>query len=149
MEGSTEHDPQMALKTFKTKTIEVCRNHQRTNRPKLENAIKSLQKELENKADSPDLTEDEILEQSKMIAEQIKALKKKRRESMRLLCSARNKLEGETMSKHWVKSAKESIPHNTIRALRNPLQNPTQRETRSDRMAEMAKEYHEKLLSID
>ena len=53
------------------------------------------------------------------------------------------------MSKHWVKSAKESSPRNTIRALKNPLQNPTQRETRSDRMAEMAKEYHEKLLSID
>ena len=53
------------------------------------------------------------------------------------------------MLKHWVRSARESTLHDTIQALRNPLQNPTQQEIRSKKMAEMAREYHKKLLSLD
>ena len=143
------NNPQLALKAFKTKVVTLYREYQWTHQPKLENAIKSLRKELKHKADMPNLMADEIQEQSKLITEQIEAFKKKRRDGVRLLYSARNRLEGKTMSKHWVRSARESTPHDTIRALRNPLQNPTQWETRSDRMAEMAREYHKKLLSLD
>ncbi|KAF9783298.1 Endonuclease/exonuclease/phosphatase, partial [Thelephora terrestris] len=39
--------PQMALKTFKTEAVRVVRDYQKTRQPRLENAIKSLQKELE------------------------------------------------------------------------------------------------------
>ena len=53
------------------------------------------------------------------------------------------------MSKHWARSAKESTPRDTIRALRNPLQDPTRRKTRSDKMADLAKHYHERLLAMD
>ena len=97
---------------------------------------RSLQRELEDKADTSNLTVDKIQEQSKLIAEQIEALEKKRRDGARLLGVARDRLEGKTMSKHWVRSAKESTPRDTIRALRNPLQDLLQWETRSDRMAE-------------
>ena len=110
----TTGDPQLALKTFKASIIELYRSYQRTNQPRLENAIRSLRKELENKADTPDLTVDEIQEQSTIITERINALEKKRRDEARLLSSARNRLEGETMSKHWVRSAKEAAPQDTI-----------------------------------
>ena len=53
------------------------------------------------------------------------------------------------MLKHWARSTKESAPQETTWALRNPLLNPEQRETRSDRMAEIAREYHKKLLGIN
>ena len=142
-------DPQLAMKTFKTKVVELYKSYQKTHQPRLENAIKSLQKELENKADAPDLTADEVQEQSMLITERINALEKKRRDEARLLSSARNRLEGETMSKHWVRSAREAAPRDTIRALRNPLGDQTRQETRSDKMAEIAKEYHEQLLAID
>ena len=148
-ENHPNHDPQLALKTFKTRVVTLYRGYQRTHQPKLENAIRSLRKELEHKADTPNLTVDEIQEQSKLIAERIEAFEKKRRDGARLLYNARNRLEGETMSKHWVRSARESTLCDTIQALRNPLQNPTQRETGSDKMAEMAREYHEKLLTLD
>ena len=149
LEGQLAHDPQLALKEFKIEIIGLYRNYQRTNQPKLENTIKSLRRELENKANEPGLTEDEIQERTIMIGERIEALEKKRRDEVRLLSSARNRLEGETMSKHWVRSAKESAPRDTIRALKNPLQEPTQRETRSDKMAELARNYHEQLLALD
>ena len=141
--------PQLALKSFKTKVVELYKSYQKTHQPRIENAIRSLQKELENKANETDLTEDDIQEQSGLITERIEALEKKRRDGAKLLSSARNRLEGETMSKHWVRSAKESTPRDTIGALRNPLKNPMNRETRSDKMAELARDYHEQLLSID
>ena len=147
--GSVGGSPQVALKTFKTKVVELYRNHQKTSQPRLENAIKNLQKEMQDKPNAVDLTEDEIHEQTGMIAERIEALEKKRRDEARMLGSARNRLEGETMSKHWVRSAKESTPRDTIRALRNPLQDPERRETRSDKMAEIARKYHEQLLTVD
>lgn len=148
-DGSMTDNPQVALKNFKMKAVELYRNHQKVYQPKLENTIRSLQKELGNKADSPNLTADEIQEQSTLITERINALEKRKRDEARLLGSARDRLEGETMSKHWVRSAKESAPRDTIRALKNPLRDPTRRETRTDKMAELAREYHEQLLNID
>ena len=144
-----EHNPQIALKTFKRDVVKLYQDYRQTHQPKLENAIKSLQKELENKGDAQNLTTDEIDEHSRLIAERIEALERKRRDCAKLLSTARNKLEGETMSKHWARSAKESTPRNTIRALKNPLQNPMRRETRTEKMAEQAKEYHEELLKVD
>ena len=141
--------PQTALQLFKREVVDLFRTYQRTHQPKLDSAIKSLQKELENKADEPGLTADEIHLQSSLLTERIDALEKKRREGAKKLGSARNRLEGETLSKHWVRSAKENTPRDTIRALRNPLRVQARRETRSDRMAQVARDYHEQLLSAD
>ena len=54
-EGDTMN-PQLALKNFKTNVVQLFRDHQKTNQPKLENAIKSLQGELRDKADTQNLT---------------------------------------------------------------------------------------------
>ena len=145
----TGNSPQEALKTFKKEVVELFRTYQRTHQPKLSSAIKSLQKELENKADEPGLSPDEIQLQSALLTERIEALERKRRDGAKMLSSARNRLEGETLSKYWVRSAKENTPRDTIRALRNPLQGQTQCETRSDKMAQVARDYHEQLLSVD
>ena len=67
--------------------VELYRNHQKTSQLKLENAIKNLQKEMQDKPNMEDLTEDEIHEQTGMIAERIEALEKKRRDEVRLLGS--------------------------------------------------------------
>jgi len=142
-------NPQTALKKFKIGILDLYRNYQKTNQPKLANAIKSLQKELQATADKPNQTEDEIHEQTMLLTERINALEKKRRDEAKLLSSARNRLEGETLSKHWVRSAKEATPRDTIRTLMNPLEDPNRKEKRSDEMARIAKEYHEQLLTID
>ena len=141
--------PQVILKSFKTRVVELYRNHQRTHQPKLTKTIERLQRELQDKADTPGLSEDDIREQTALLTERIDTLEGKRRDQKRLLGSARNRLESETLSRHWVRSATESAPRNTIRALRNPLGDPGHRETRSDGMARMARDYHEKLLSAD
>ena len=147
--GNARDGPQVVLRTFKTKVVELYRNHQKTSQPRLENAIRSLQKEMQDAPNVEGLSQDEVHEQTGLIAERIEALERKRRDEARLLGSARNRLEGETMSKHWARSARESTPRDTIRVLRNPLQDPEHRETRSDKMAEIARKYHEQLLAID
>ena len=149
LERHETDNPQVALKTFKTKIIDTYRDYQKMHQPKLENAIKSLQRELEGKANEPNLSTEDILDQSALISERINALEKKRKDGARLLSSARNRLEGETLSKHWIRSAKESTPRDTIRALKNPLDSSASHETRSDKMAEVARRYHEQLLSVD
>ncbi|KAF9783471.1 Endonuclease/exonuclease/phosphatase, partial [Thelephora terrestris] len=97
-------NPQTALKEFKTEIVRLFRDHQRTNQPKIENAIRRLQGELKDKGDAQHLTADEIAEDSALITERIDALEKKRRDNAKLLSTARNRLEGETMSKYWARS---------------------------------------------
>ena len=80
VENRDEHNPQIALKTFKKDVVELYREYRRTHQPKLENTIRSLQRELENKGNAPSLTMDEIHEQLKLIAERIEALEKKGRD---------------------------------------------------------------------
>ena len=147
--GNATHNPQAALKTFKTRVVDLYRNHQKANQPRLTSTINNLQQELQNKADTPGITEEGVQEETALLRERIEALERKRRDNTRMMSSARNRLEGEIMSKHWVRSARENTPRDTIRALRNPLQQPSRTETRSDRMAQIAKEYLEQLLAID
>ncbi|KAF9780846.1 Endonuclease/exonuclease/phosphatase, partial [Thelephora terrestris] len=45
--GDRANNPQTALKTFKMEIIDIAREYQRTHQPRLENTIRSLQKELE------------------------------------------------------------------------------------------------------
>ena len=149
IQGREHTNPQVALKNFKTKMTEIYQEFQRTTQPKIQNAIKTLQKGLDETTNSTQITEDEMALQTRLIKERIDALEKKRRDVAKLLGTARNRLERETMSRHWVRSAKENNPRDTIRALRNPLGDVNRRATRSDEMAQLTRDYHEKLLSID
>ena len=147
--GREDTNPQLALKEFKTKVVDLYREHQRTAQPKIQNAIRTLQKGLDETTNSASIPADEIALQSSLIKERIDALQKKDRDTARLLGAARNRLEKETLSRHWVKSARENAPRDTIRALKNPLENASRRVTRSDDMAKLARNYHEELLAID
>ena len=142
-------NPQIALKKFKTKIVGLYREYQRTAQPKIQSAIRTLQKGLDETTNLTNIPEDEIALQSRLIKEKINALEKKNRDTARLLGAARNRLERETLSKHWVNSAKENSPRDTIRALRNPLEDGNRRVTRTDDMAKLTRDYHEKLMSID
>ena len=147
--GRETKNPQLALKTFKNKVVDAYRNYQKTVQPRIISALKTLQKGLDEVESSTNLTEEEITTEAGLINERMDALERKRRDEAYLVGTARNWLEGETLSKHWVRSAKENTPRDTIRALRNPLGGADRRVTRSDKMAGMAKEYHEALLSVD
>ena len=148
-EGREYVNPQLAFKDFKTKVVELYREYQWTTQPKIQNAIKTLQKGLDETTNSTQIPEDEVALQTRLIKERIDALERKRRDTTRLLGAARSRLERETMSRHWVRSAKENNPRDTVRALRNPLGDINRKETRSDGMAQLTRDYHEKLLSID
>jgi ribonuclease HI len=148
-EGRETLDPQLAFKSFKDKVVELYRNHQKTVQPKIINSIRSLQKGLEETTNSTTMSEEEIATDSRLIKERIDALEKKRKDEAYLVASAKNKLEGETLSKYWCCSAKGKSRRDTVRALRNPLGDFGKKVTRSDEMAKLARDYHESLMSVD
>ena len=148
-EGRDTKDPQLALRTFKNDIVETYREHQKSAQPRIINTIKTLEKGMRETMNSTTLTEEEINTEVKLIDERIGALERKRKDEAYIVGTARNWLEGETLSKHWVRSMKENTPRDTVRALQNPLNGTNHRATRSDEMAKMAKNYHEVLLSAD
>jgi len=148
-EGCKIKNPQQVLKTFKSNIVETYHKHQRSIQPRIINTIKMLEKGVRETMNSATLTKDEINIEVNLINERIEALERKRRDEAYITGTARNWLVGETMSKHWVKSAKENTPRDTIRSLRNPLGDMNHKVTRSDEMAKLAREYYEALLSVD
>lgn len=117
--------------------------------PRIISAIKTLQKGIETTANSMSMMEDEIATDLLLINERINTLERKRRDQTYMTGTARNQLEGETMSKYWVRSAKENTPRDTVRVLRNPLGGTQTRATHSDEMEKIVRDYHEALLMID
>ena len=62
---------------------------------------------------------------------------------------ARHRLEGETVSKYWVRLNTANPPHDTIAALRRPGSDPPSYETKLSNMAEIARAHHENIQHLD
>ena len=148
-EGHKARNPQLALKRFKDRVAREFRNYQKVTQPRIISAIRTLQKGSDETMNSETLTEEEIAAEAGLINERLDALERKRRDDAYLIGSVRNWLEGETLLKHWVRSARESTPRDTVRALRNPLGDVGHKVTQSDEMVGLARDYHEALLSVD
>ena len=82
--GGGQENPQVALKTFKNEVVALFQDFQRTNQPKIENQLRSLQKELKNKANTPGLTNKTIHKESLLLSKRINALERKQRDGARL-----------------------------------------------------------------
>jgi len=148
-EGREAKNPQTALKDFKNKIKDTYRHYQKTTQPRIINAIKTLHKGLDETTNSTTLTKEEIATETSLINERLNALERKRKDEAYLIGTARNWLEGETLTKHWARSARENTPRDTVRTLKNPLADTNHTATRSDEMAKLARDYHETLLSVD
>ncbi|KIJ93334.1 hypothetical protein K443DRAFT_12948 [Laccaria amethystina LaAM-08-1] len=80
-----------------------------------------------------------------MLDEELQGLEKKRHTKARDRTAARSRLETETMSKAWCRSRREQQPRDFLYSLRKPGSNLPVYEKRSDKMAEIARTYHEGL----
>ena len=145
---SDMNNPQMILKRYKAAVKTLARNIQKRKVPKLESAIKKAKESLSalQKGQGLDVDPDRQREIGENM-DRIQDLERKRDGLARLTATTRYTLNAERVSKYWSKLNKEKKPRDLFFALRSEKDGIQTLETRSDKMAELARDYHEKLQS--
>ena len=137
---------------------EAAIRHQKRMVPTLVRDLKLSGDVLKKALDNPSLGEAERKAIASEMTERIRTLEQKRHTQTRKDVKLKNRLEGETMSKSWCKLGKERKPRDVIYALRKPVTRTgdgatatggNQYEKCSTRMAQVARDYHESLQSLD
>jgi exonuclease III len=146
-ERSPTINPQTTFKHFKDEMIKIIRDKAKVAIPKMERQIKNLHKDLDNLLKSPDLDTDVTRHSAGILEERIAKLESQRHQKARKATAAHNRLEGETVSKYWSQVNKSRRPRDMIYALQKLGDGATGHVTRSDKMAELARNYHHNLLS--
>lgn len=142
-----EHNPQALFKTFKDDLTKLARDRAKIATPKLEKEIRKLKADLKLTLANPMQTEEDLLSSAGILEARIEELEHRRHLKSRLTTAARDRLEGETISKYWSQVNKTKKPRDIIYSLRKPHSTPAEYEKRSDKMAELARQYHHDLLS--
>ena len=139
-------NPQLILTNYKAEVKRLAQAIQKKKVPKLEQAIKKAKESLSMLQKDPQLEHDATKqnEVSKTI-ERIQELERKREGLARLTASTKYTLNAEKVSKYWSRLNKDKKPRDLFFALRSESDEGQRYETRSDRMAELARNYHEKL----
>ncbi|KAI0818752.1 Endonuclease/exonuclease/phosphatase, partial [Irpex lacteus] len=143
------NNPQRAFKTWKEELTKKLRQRARVAVPKIVAKIRSLQTNLDTMLQGDPVTRDEADDLSiALIQQKIKELTKLRADRAHIAGNAKFRLEGETISKYWSKVNQDTKPRDIIYSLQRPADvngEPAIEATRSDRMAELARDYHEHL----
>jgi exonuclease III len=141
-------NPQTLFKSYKTKTVKMFRDHAKIAIPKITQEIRTQSLKLSETLNDPKLNEDERKMSAAVITEKIASLESKKFKRSRLTAAARDKLEGEVVTKYWVAINTSKTPRDTMQELRSKSTGEDaqeKRETRTDEMAELARDYHEEL----
>ncbi|KAF8195167.1 Endonuclease/exonuclease/phosphatase, partial [Mycena galopus ATCC 62051] len=141
-----DNNPQLLFKSFKDCTTAQFRERGKILVPRMEKEIKALKDELKKASNDPQLGDEERKTRSAEIQEKLDATEKLRFQGVRENAAARNRLDGETTAtSYWTQSNKEKKPRDTMYSFQIPNSAPAQYETRSDRMAELARNFHDEL----
>ena len=133
-------NPQTLFTNFKNKLVEAARVRMKTKIPKVKKALEALKKDLEELRAKPDaITAEDIQRNMRLIEERIAHLEKMSNQSRRLATTARNRLEGETISKYWTAIKIGRTPRDLVYSLAIPDTFPKTFERRSNRMANIRK----------
>ena len=147
---SDSTNPQTLYQKFKEVTRELCRSRARKIIPAAKHKIQKLCEKLEWINNHPlNLDSDEIALEVVRVNEEINMIERRLFEAKRDTSAVKNRLEGETISRYWTRLNKAKTPRDTIYQLKNPLDNTEGYETNSARMAELARNYHERLQTVD
>ena len=138
---------------FKCQVMEAARNRERAIVPKLVMKIRDCEEELGKINNDGDRPDEERACEAAAVVKKIAELERQRHLQKRTNVAVRDRLEGETISRYWTKVNKEVKPQDVIHALRKP--GPVdgqegvvvggQYETKSKKMAELARDYHARL----
>jgi exonuclease III len=141
------NNPQLLFKAFKEKVKETAIAQAKTAIPKITKSIILLKQEHQQIVNDRTLTDLERMAKAGPIAAKITQLEQKKFQKAKNTTKTHFALEGETISKYWSNLNKEKKQRDPIFSLRKPNCNPPKFETNSTRMAEIARKYHEDLLS--
>ena len=121
----------------------------RTTTPKLDSYITKFKEQKDQILNDSMISLEEKQALATIIEEKIKDLERKRHTKVRDNLATKNAIEGETLSKYWIQINKEKRPRDTMEQLRipNTLNDTPLYEKRSDKMAEIARKYHNNLQS--
>jgi len=145
-ERSVVTNPQVLFKNFKDATAKKIRKKAKVAIPKMNQQIECLQQECKKLLKEPTIDTIESQCSLGILEEKIAQLENQRYKKARTATAAHDKLEGETISKYWSKVNKSQTPRDVIYTLEKPGTNPVEYVTRSDKMAEVARNYHHDLL---
>jgi ribonuclease HI/exonuclease III len=144
-----EINPQTIYKRLKEDILKIARQISKTQTPKLTKTIQKKQKQLASILENPNLNLEYKQITSMELEEEIAKLEKITYTTKRMHIAAKNRLEGETISKYWTQLNKSKTPRDTILMLKYPNSTPPIFEKNSQKMAELAKDYHNNLQTKD
>jgi exonuclease III len=142
---TTEKNPQVLFKAFKTAVADFGRQRAKETVPGQKKEIEELVAQRKALANDPRLTIREKKDSVIAITEKINEKEEKRHSLARSSTAAHDALEGERITKYWSAANAPARRSEPIRNLRRPNGNGL--ESRSDLMAEIAREYHNRIQS--
>ncbi|PPQ71498.1 hypothetical protein CVT26_011265, partial [Gymnopilus dilepis] len=146
---SDQRSIQRLFEQFKADLITVTKDYIRTATPLLDQKIKTLTVRLKNALNEPESPVEEKQLNASLIEAELLKLESIRHERIRDNTKTRYWLEGETLSKYWINLNKIRTPRDTIPSLLNETElGPTGQVRDSEKMAEIAKNYHDQLQTV-
>lgn len=145
-ERSRTDNPQLLWKNFKKEITEHIAKEARMKKYKAKARLRKLEKDREEVLKKIETEEKEELQwQEAILANEIGHLEKITSYNERQRLKAKISWHGEKLGGTWSNLSKPRKPRDAILRLRVPNTYPEQYEVRSDRMAELAKNYHDSL----
>ncbi|KIY52030.1 DNase I-like protein [Fistulina hepatica ATCC 64428] len=145
-----QESPQRRYAHFKQDLRETTRNFCKITIPIIQMQINDLENDIQQTLNDPDVGENEKIENAAILEERLASLERAKHTRARRYTTATNRLRGKTATdKYWAKSNKEIRTRDIMKVLSVPDSTPPKLTTDTTEMAEIAKDYHEKLQTID
>ena len=143
-------NPQQLWSDFKEDIQSIAKEAIGKSHHKLNSYMKRLEKDRNDLANDPNAdTDGRIRTNEAYIAHRLESLEKKMAQDKKYRLNADLARHGEKLGGIWSAISKEKKPRDLIRRLRIPDTAPPQYERDSERMADLAKKYHENLQGCD
>ncbi|THG95430.1 hypothetical protein EW026_g6221 [Hermanssonia centrifuga] len=139
-------------KEFKDDVSRIARKIAKTKTTPLDIEIaanKKLLANIQNEHPSPgnEITDENKAMNMKVTQDRLRELESKKHKRIRQSVAAHDRLKGKTINKYWININKAKKPRDIIYSLKRPGDLAGNHATRSEDMAQLARDYHEKLQS--
>ena len=140
------YNPQTLWRAFKTEITTTVAKEAKIKSYKRQTKIRKLKKDREETLANQDFEVDgELQWHEALLASEIEHLEKVSSQNHREQLKAKISWHGEKLGGTWSNLSRPKKPRDAIQRLQVPNSTPHKYETRSDRMAELAKQYHDTL----
>ena len=143
-------NPQTLWSNFKRELVRKMKENEKKPHYRCLTKLKNLKEDRKITLEQQDIDENEEAQwHEAILANEIEHLEKLISYNNRECIKAKISLHGEKLGGTWSNMSKSKRPRDIIRWLRIPNTMPTKYETRSDRMAELAKDHHMDLQQVN